>query len=164
METYGVSESAAHYCLDGSRRDLSKPYKPRKRVKKDKRFYAKLYVDIKVDEDAPYGYRVFQKGKEKAIFTNTGTRYKDGRVKKYPAVGLYDKDKKRNYISSLASLVYILVMDNDEIPTDMVVDHIDNDSFNNNPENLQLLKIIDNVKKNPPRKWNKENKNDCKDI
>ena len=38
-----------------------------------------------------------------------------------------------------------------DIPAGYVVDHIDNDSFNNSLDNLQLLSIRENIEKNPSK-------------
>ena len=54
-------------------------------------------------------------------------------------------DGKQKSIS-LASLVMVLIIGKD-IPNGYVVDHIDNDSFNNDVSNLQLLTIGENAKK-----------------
>ena len=42
---------------------------------------------------------------------------------------------------------FIYVWFNGDIPDGFVVDHINNDSFDNRPENLQLLTVGDNLKK-----------------
>lgn len=70
------------------------------------------------------------------------------------------------YNIPLSRLVYAWF--NGDIPDGYVVDHIDNDSFNNDPKNLQLLTIEENLAKrfedNPeawtnqwgkPKGWNK---------
>ena len=45
----------------------------------------------------------------------------------------------------LSRLIYVWFKD--DIPDGYVVDHINNDSFDNRPENLQLLTVGDNLKK-----------------
>lgn len=47
---------------------------------------------------------------------------------------------------SLASLIMVLVIGRD-IQPGFVVDHIDNDSFNNSLDNLQILSIRENLDK-----------------
>ena len=45
----------------------------------------------------------------------------------------------------LSRLIYVWFIG--DIPDGYVVDHINNDSFDNRPENLQLLTVSDNLKK-----------------
>lgn len=84
--------------------------------------------------------------------------------KYYPKVTFCMKQKRYNI--PLSRLVYVWFKG--DIPDGYVVDHIDNDSFNNKPDNLQLLTIEDNLAKrfedNPeawtnqwgkPKGWNK---------
>ena len=53
--------------------------------------------------------------------------------------------KSKVYNIPLSRLVYVWY--NGDIPDGFVVDHINNDSFDNRPENLQLLTVGDNLKK-----------------
>ena len=53
-------------------------------------------------------------------------------------------------MKSLASVLMTCVLLKD-IPAGYVVDHIDNDSFNNDLSNLQLLSIRENLEKNPSK-------------
>ena len=53
--------------------------------------------------------------------------------------------KRKTYNVPLSRLVYVWF--NGDIPDGYVVDHINNDSFDNRPENLQILTVGDNLKK-----------------
>lgn len=53
--------------------------------------------------------------------------------------------KRKTYNIPLSRLVYVWY--NGDIPDGYVVDHINNDSFDNRPENLQILTVGDNLKK-----------------
>lgn len=149
MEEYGLTRSQAEYALDGSRRDLMKPYKPQKR--KDKSPLHLKYLDIKVEPDLTndYGWKVTMKGKVRPIWVAKGTQYKNGSCKYYPAVTINYNNKQKTF--SLSSLIWLGYLKK-EIPAGYVVDHIDNDSFNNDVDNLQLLTIRQNIEKNPSRK------------
>lgn len=70
----------------------------------------------------------------------------------YPKVTFCVKQKAYNI--PLSRLIYVWFKG--DIPDGYVVDHIDNNSFNNHPENLQLLTIEDNLKKryeDNPNAW-----------
>lgn len=53
--------------------------------------------------------------------------------------------EQRRYTIPLSRLVYVWFKG--DIPDGYVVDHIDNNSYNNMPQNLQLLTIEDNLAK-----------------
>lgn len=120
--------------------------RPRKGV-----FYDDLIannIQVKFCNDM-YGYKVFQNHKERVIFITRGNTYKYGGCKYCPAVAVNWKDEegnKKQRLFSLASLVYVYMYHKDVKPG-MVVDHIDNDSFNNSLCNLQVLSIRDNSMK-----------------
>ena len=50
-------------------------------------------------------------------------------------------------VVGLHRLMYAWHSKEQEVPEGMVVDHINNDSFDNRPENLQLLTVEENLKK-----------------
>lgn len=62
--------------------------------------------------------------------------------------------KRKGYNIPLSRLVYVWFKG--DIPDGYVVDHINNDSFDNRPENLQILTVGDNLKKrfeDNPEAW-----------
>ena len=72
--------------------------------------------------------------------------------KYYPKVTFCAKQKVYNI--PLSRLVY--VWHKGDIPDGYVVDHIDNDSFNNNIDNLQILTVEENLAKryeDNPEAW-----------
>ena len=68
-----------------------------------------------------------------------------GKDKAYIIVTLYDFDKKKTRTYALSRLVYLYFIG--DIPEGYDVDHIDGDTFNNLPENLQLLTRKENLAK-----------------
>lgn len=155
MEEYGLTESQAHYVLDGSRRDLNKPYTPKPRRDKWYSEMKELGITVIPNSDSEYGWDVFRDGKKKTIFVAKGTQYKNGSCKYYPAVAITHNYKQSLW--SLSSLIWLGYLGKN-IPAGYVVDHIDNDSFNNDVSNLQLLTIRQNLEKNPSKK--RQYKND----
>lgn len=82
------------------------------------------------------------------------------KVKEYPCFSIYDKElrakqKEENKIPTgmrgliVSRVVYAWF--HDICPADLDVDHIDNNPFNNNVNNLQLLNRKDNNNKHAPR-------------
>lgn len=63
--------------------------------------------------------------------------------KYYPKVTFCVKNKR--YSIPLSRLIYVWHIG--DVPAGYVVDHIDNNSFNNSPENLQILTIEENLQK-----------------
>lgn len=90
------------------------------------------------------------KGKKRNIFVAKGTVYKDGSCKYYLCVTITYEGKQK--MISLAVLIWVGFLKRN-IPAGYVVDHIDNDSFNNDVSNLQLLTIRENLVKNPAKKF-----------
>lgn len=148
MTEYGLSESQAQYALDGSRRDLNKPYTPRPRQDKNPTLLEELGITIEPANN-DYGWKVTMRGKVRPIWVAKGTQYKSGGCKYYPAVTINKDNKQKTW--SLSSLIWLGHLKK-PIPAGYVVDHIDNDSFNNTIDNLQLLTIRQNIEKNPSRK------------
>lgn len=93
------------------------------------------------DLDSEYGWKLLNsRGKEKKLSVYTT---KQG----YTSIraNLCVNNKETHH--SLASLIWLLYLDR-EIPAGYVVDHIDNNPFNNDPDNLQLLTTRENLLKN----------------
>ena len=65
--------------------------------------------------------------------------------KVYPGIQVMDNVTKRNKSIALGRLKYAWFIG--EVPDGMVVDHIDNDPFNNKLDNLQLLSAGENIAK-----------------
>ena len=103
-------------------------------------------------------YRVWRKNSnkkpiEKVIKVTNATRHHKYRGdKSYPKITF--SVHNHNYNFTLSKLVYVWFKG--DIPDGYVVDHIDNDSFNNDPNNLQLLTIGENLAKrftDNPNAW-----------
>lgn len=71
---------------------------------------------------------------------------KYGKERTYMTVYYYKKEKHLMYPLALHRLIYVWYKG--DIPKGYVVDHIDNNQLNNDPDNLQLLTRGENVKKN----------------
>lgn len=146
MEEKGYSKWQAKYASEKQRRAAGKEYTPRPRVDKVPEELTSIGVKLERDLESQYGWKVTMKGKIRPIWVAKGTQYKDGGCKYYPAVVINYKGKQKLY--SLAALIWLLHF-NRRIPGGYVIDHIDNDSFNNDPTNLQMLTIRQNIEKNP---------------
>lgn len=109
-------------------------------------FLEKHCIIVVKDNEAPFGYRVYQNGKEHKVRLTWSQYYRNGATKNYPAVCLYFSDTGRYRDVALSRLIYLEFMG--DIPKGYVVDHIDNDPMNNSIENLQILTRSENTKKN----------------
>ena len=69
-----------------------------------------------------------------------------GKERTYMTVFYYKKEKHIMQPIALHRLIYVWYKG--DIPKGMIVDHIDNNQLNNDPDNLQLLTRGENVKKN----------------
>lgn len=139
-QEHNVPLATAEYALA-----KGESYKPqqRKGLTLDDLYDLGIYLE---KTDDAYGWKVFQLNKERPIFPHkTGSYKSSGRVKYHPYVVVSAFDKKQKMIS-LASLIMVYIK-KENIKPGYVVDHIDNDSFNNNPDNLQLLTIRQNLDK-----------------
>ena len=74
------------------------------------------------------------------------TKHKYGKDGIYKVVYYYKQEKHVMYPIALHRLIYVWYKG--DIPKGMIVDHIDNNSLHNDPDNLQLLTRGENVKKN----------------
>lgn len=98
-------------------------------------------IDIIKDSDAPYGWRIFRDNdREFSITYSITQRFNNGSHKGYAFVNFPCK-----HIALSRVLFAWFIRD---IPKGHVVDHIDNDSLNNDLDNLQLLTRSENTKKN----------------
>lgn len=107
------------------------------------------YGIIKVTEDDEVTAVRFNK-KGKMITTTIPIcqfvrQHKYTQPKVYPGIQIMDNVTKRNKSIALGRLKYAWFIG--EVPEGMVVDHIDNDPFNNKLENLQLLSAGENIAK-----------------
>jgi hypothetical protein len=112
-------------------------------------YLASMGINVYMDDNAPTGYVVTRTAPYKrslrlirttrlSIFKNTkGHPY--GSDKTYWLVGW------NNHIYPLARVVYAWFKG--DVPANMDVDHVDNDSLNNSLDNLQLLTRKDNLAK-----------------
>ena len=146
-EQNGYTYWQAKYALEKKRRQEGKEYKPRPRRGWTLEEFDELGWKV-VPSDNEFGWDIYRNGKKHVVFVTKGTRYKDGGCKYYPAT-TYTVDKKQRIVS-LAVLIWVGYLRR-EIPAGYVVDHIDNDSFNNDTSNLQLLTIRENLLKNPAK-------------
>lgn len=74
------------------------------------------------------------------------TKHKYGKDRIYKVVYYYKQEKHVMQPIALHRLIYVWYKG--DIPKGMIVDHIDNNSLHNDPNNLQLLTRRENVKKN----------------
>ena len=84
---------------------------------------------------------------EKQLKISPGTRkhkYRPDKV--YPIVVWSDRVRKKHYSIPLSRLIYVWFI-GDILEPGMQVDHIDNNPYNNDPENLKLLTIQENLEK-----------------
>lgn len=146
-EQNGYTYWQAKYALEKKRRQEGKEYKPQPKRGWTLQEFDELGLSVNpCDND--YGWEVLRNGKKRAILTVKGTVYKDGGCRYYPAISTTVDNKPK--IISLAVLIWVGYLRR-EIPAGYVVDHIDNDSFNNDTSNLQLLTIRENLLKNPAK-------------
>lgn len=103
-----------------------------------------LQITIEVNPKSKCGYDVYQFGRKKNVY-----QYDNG----YYFLSYYDIALEKAITVTLHRLLYAYFIG--EVPFGMVVDHIDNDKFNNNLDNLQLLTREQNVQKNPKNKIEK---------
>lgn len=99
-------------------------------------------------------YKNKSKAKTESIISVTLARgkHKYRPDKYYPKITFCVR--QRVYNIPLSRLIYVWYKG--DIPDGYVVDHIDNNSFNNHPDNLQLLTIEDNLAKrfeDNPEAW-----------
>ena len=81
--------------------------------------------------------------KYNVIINSVFCRHKYGKDKSYPKVQFNYKNKP--YCFPLSRVVYAWFVE--DIPDGYVIDHIDNDPYNNMLTNLQMLTIEDNLRK-----------------
>lgn len=146
-EQNGYTYWQAKYALEKKRRQEGKEYKPQPRRGWTLQEFDELGWKV-VPSDNDFGWDIYRNGRKRVVFVTKGTVYKDGGCKYYPATNYTVNGKSR--IISLAVLIWVGYLRR-EIPAGYVVDHIDNDSFNNDPSNLQLLTIRENLLKNPAK-------------
>ena len=84
---------------------------------------------------------------------------KFGNPVKYLVIGWYNRYEHKGYVFPYHRLLYAWY--NNEVPEGYDVDHIDDNTFNNNLDNLQLLTHKDNMDK---RKGNGHNQYNCKEV
>lgn len=122
-----------------------KSYKSKPRKDLTKKVLESEGISIFKNLDSDYSYEVYQNGLRRPIAPLISGQYKNTKRTKYHLYTWCMIDGKQKSIS-LASLIMVLIIGKD-IPSGYVVDHIDNDSFNNDISNLQLLTIGENAKK-----------------
>lgn len=117
------------------------------------------YIRIVKDDNADYGFKVYQKNrktkeeKELKIYLNIRTK-KYGKAMCYLVVPHWNYQKGNTGITTLHKMVYLQFKG--DIPKGYEIDHIDSDTFNNEPENLQAITRDENQKKRGP--YTKRNK------
>ena len=102
---------------------------------------------ITVTEDG----RVFRNGKEKNQFAMK-TIHPLGKDKTYPAIGIYDSDlykEKKQMTNILLVSRVVWAFFHGVCPSDLEIDHIDHNPWNNCLSNLQLLDRADNNRRKP---------------
>lgn len=132
----------AHYRFYKSLGKLKSYYTPHN--SREKGYKPEMFAGVIVepDKDSKYGYAVYDCGRYKKILEPKESS--STRQHLYAYVHSSDGISR---IMSLAALVWLCYM-RKEIPAGYVVDHIDDNPFNNEPKNLQILTIGDNVRKN----------------
>lgn len=145
----GLTYSQARYATDMSRRSGKTEYKRQPRRGWTYEQFYDLGIVVVPSSTSEFGWDVYQDGRKRVIYVASGTKYKDGSCKYYPAITIQREDRKWRIVS-LSAAIWVGYLHN-EIPAGYVVDHIDNDSFNNSIDNLQLLTIRDNINKNPAK-------------
>ena len=144
MENEGKSYSTARYILA-----RGENYKPRPRQAIIYKDLVDLGLEVKIDVYNETGYAVYQNFKRRPIGLRKTNQYKYGGQKFHYYTYYTYKDENGNLKQrpiALAAIVWCLLLHKD-IPAGYVIDHIDNDSFNNRLDNLQMITIGENVKK-----------------
>lgn len=147
-----ATESRLHYMKDLSQRKTDVPYKPRPRKDTTELDLIANGLEIIQDDSEESGYKIYQHGVRRPITLRKTGQYKNGGQKfhYYTYYNFKDENgKTKQRPVSLANIIMCLINHKDVL-AGYVVDHIDNDSFNNNLDNLQILSIRDNAMKNPP--------------
>lgn len=102
-------------------------------------------VEITNGEIKVYQYsKRYKKEIVKPIYVNT-KKHPYGKDITYLIVTFWDADRNKTTSYALSRLVYLYFIG--DIPAGYDVDHIDGDTFNNLPENLQLLTRKENLNK-----------------
>ena len=140
-----------NYCYSTARYiyDKGGNYKPRPRQAIIYKDLVDLGLEVKIDTYGETGYAVYQNFKRRPISLRKTNQYKYGGQKFHYYTYYTYKDKDGNLKQrpiALAAIVWCLLLHKD-IPAGYVIDHIDNDSFNNRLDNLQMITIGENVKK-----------------
>lgn len=145
MKERGVNYYTAKYIVRKGEDNYTP--KPRKGVKFTD--LIDLGVEPVIDKTSESGYAVYQHGKRRPIMLRKTNQYKYGRQKfhYYTYYAYTDENGKyKQKAISLSALVYCFFNKKD-IPAGYVIDHIDNDSFNNDLSNLQMISIGENATK-----------------
>lgn len=111
--------------------------------KKRKPITKEILMNLGVTNVSKYG-TVYYKGEPKPTKVVT-LKHKYGKDVEYPVIILRVPERYRSEVFMLSRVVYAWF--NEDCPADMDVDHIDNNPFNNNIDNLQLLTHEENIKK-----------------
>lgn len=143
----GVSNATARYRWKRYKKDVGYTPRPRRGVSKEELLELKVVIHKNITTES--GFLVFQEGKRRPISVKITNMYKNTPCKYHYYTWIREKNGKQ-WAISLASLIMVLIKGED-IPAGYVVDHIDNDSFNNDLDNLQVITISENVKKNHRR-------------
>lgn len=150
-----ATESRLYYMKDLSQRKTDKPYKPRPRRGITETELILNNVEIHEDPYSDSGYIVLQNNIKRPIYLRKTGQYKYG-GQKYHYYTYFNSKKEDGKTEqrpiALASVISCLIK-HEDVPAGYVVDHIDNDSFNNNIDNLQVITTRDNVLKNPPKEY-----------
>ena len=102
-------------------------------------------VEITEGEIKVYQYsKRYKRDINKPIYVNI-KRHPYGKDKTYLIVTFWDAERNKTTSYALSRLVYLYFIG--DIPAGYDVDHIDGDTFNNLPENLQLLTRKENLAK-----------------
>lgn len=80
---------------------------------------------------------------KKIAISTLVAKHKYGKDKYYRGIGF--SAEGRTHTISLARFIYAWFKG--DVPPDMEIDHIDNDPFNNDPDNLRLTTKADNIRK-----------------
>lgn len=120
----------------------------------EKEYHLKVFKD----ETAECGYKIYHYATKAGYFGNKQwneinphlytKKHPYGTDKQYYIITFSNRDLRRTISISLQRLVYAWFVDT--IPAGYQVDHIDNNSLNNDVNNLQLLTQSDNLKKKLP--------------
>lgn len=145
----GVAEGTAAYRWKMQK--LGRPYTERPKRDLTRKYLEDLGVDLGwddgliIEEKFNDCWTVFQNDTVREIYLHNNGNKKYGTTYNSLYVTIVDENGKRRPIS-LASLIMVFFKHLD-IPAGYVVDHIDNNAFNNDPDNLQLIRKGENAKK-----------------